>query len=199
VSDKDRYRYAEKRLEQAGFLLVRQNGHHIYAHADGRRMSVPSSPGEGRGWQNMVADLKRLGVPELAKRHEHKASPMLVTEEIGPAEDVRIKINQPLVRKKMGLQVSVMQVLVAQEVLRGNRVTDYGVKEKYGAVGKVLLRWLEQNPDLRDLAVAFIEHLQPDYETVFRGEFVCGKCGAKKSTPMARGRHESHCRVAALP
>jgi hypothetical protein len=182
-------------LEQAGFLLVRQNGHHIYAHADGRRMSVPSTPGAGRGWRNMVADLKRLGVPELRRGHAHVAVPQLATEVAQQPKDTRIKILRPLVRQKMGaIQVSMMQVLVAQEMLRGESIVGYGVKEKYTAVGKVLLRWLHQNDDLRLLAIAFAEHLQPDYETVFQGEFICGKCGAKKSTPMARARHENHCR-----
>lgn len=191
MSDIDRFKQGEKRLAQAGFELARQNGHRYWAHPDGRHYSMPSTPGEGRGALNMEADLRRLGVAKLSKDHVYTPVPQLVTEALGPAPDHRIRYLKPLVKNPATLQLTVMQVLIAQEMLAGNVITDYGVVEKYNALGKVLMRWLNDDMDARLMAIAYAETLKPDYEVVFRGKFVCEfpDCGRSLNTPASLALH----------
>lgn len=197
MADRDRYREGEKRLKLAGFHLIRQSGHRIWEHPDKRRVVVPSSPGEGRGWQNMNARLKRLGVPELnqlLERNVYIAPPTVESEPLvqtGVTPQLGIVYRRNLIRNRGAHQVSVSEVLSAAETLKGKH-GGLGQKEKWQALGKVLYLWLDQNTDFLESAIEFASTLEPDYETVFRGEFNCRVpgCGKKLFTPASQGAHE---------
>lgn len=204
MSSEDKYREGEKRLRLAGFRLIRQSGHRIWEHPDKRRIVLPSTPGRGRGWQNTEARLKRLGVPTLdalAQRARPAPQPTATIEEptiyTGTTPQLGIVYRRNLIKNRGTHQISVSEVLSAAETLKG-KDGGLGQREKWQALGKVLYLWLDQNTDYRELAIEFASTLEPDYETVFRGEFKCRApmpdgqqgCGKILFTPASQGAHE---------
>jgi hypothetical protein len=57
------FKYLVGRLERAGHKVqMRGSGHYLVKHRDGIGMvTLPSSPGDYRGWQNAKSQLRRAG------------------------------------------------------------------------------------------------------------------------------------------